>query len=226
MTLSESAWPELRGDRLLLVPTGSCEQHGPHLPLDTDTRIARAVACRFGDEALVAPALAYGASGEHEQFPGTVSLGTAALHTLLVEFGRSACRWASRVVFVNGHGGNARALVSATRLLRYEGRDIAWFACDVPGADAHAGHAETAMLLALDAAAVRLDRAEAGNPAPVAELMARLRAGQLRETSPNGVLGDPAGATAERGRVMVEGLAARLRAAAGNWRVDEFGRLT
>ena len=69
----------------LIVPVGSTEQHGPHLPLDTDTRIATAVSRTLvdqlgGDELkwLVAPAIGYGASGEHEEFSGTVSIGTSA----------------------------------------------------------------------------------------------------------------------------------------------------
>ena len=83
----------------LIIPVGSVEQHGPHLPLDTDTRIAtavaRSVAARLADRNesnwVLAPAIGYGASGEHEGFPGTVSIGTSALRLLLVEFGRSAC---------------------------------------------------------------------------------------------------------------------------------------
>ena len=94
----------------IMVPLGSTEQHGPHLPLDTDTRIATAVArgARAGlEEAwLVAPAIAYGASGEHQDFAGTISIGAEALTMLLVEYGRSAACWAQRLVFVNGHGGN------------------------------------------------------------------------------------------------------------------------
>ena len=59
---------------------------------------------------LVAPAIAYGDSGEHQSFPGTISIGTEALSTLLLEYGRSATCWAQRLVFVNGHGGNITAL--------------------------------------------------------------------------------------------------------------------
>ncbi|MDR3659125.1 MAG: mycofactocin biosynthesis peptidyl-dipeptidase MftE, partial [Mycobacterium sp.] len=118
----------------LIVPLGSTEQHGPHLPLDTDTRIAEAVsrsaAVQLGAVAagadlrtwLVGSAIGYGASGEHEGFPGTISIGLAALELLLVEFGGSACNWADRVVFVNGHGGNVAAVSAATALLRSEGR--------------------------------------------------------------------------------------------------------
>ena len=113
----------------LIVPLGSTEQHGPHLPLDTDTRIATAVARtaaeRLTGDWMIAPAVCYGASGEHEGFAGTVSIGTAALRLLLIEYGRSACRWAPRLVFVNGHGGNVQAVAEATALLRQEGRDAA-----------------------------------------------------------------------------------------------------
>ncbi len=117
----------------LLVPLGSTEQHGPHLPLDTDTRIATAVArgagARLANDWLVAPAIAYGASGEHQDFAGTISIGTEALTLLLVEYGRSAACWANRLVFVNGHGGNADALTRAVSRLRAEGRDVGWCPC-------------------------------------------------------------------------------------------------
>ena len=88
---------------------------------------------------MVAPALSYGASGEHEDFPGTISIGHEALHLLLVEYARSACRWAEGVIFVNGHGGNAETVTSAVELLRSEQRSVAWTSCGVPGGDAHAG---------------------------------------------------------------------------------------
>jgi len=223
VNLAERVWPEV-GAQLLLVPTGSCEQHGPHLPFDTDTRIAAAVAAGCPGT-LVAPPISYGSSGEHEQFPGTVSIGQEALRTVLVEFGRSACRWASRVVFVNGHGGNVNALASAVRLLRYEARDVAWFSCGAPDGDAHAGRTETALMLAIDPEVVRLDRAAAGNTASLRELLPRLREGNLRELSPNGVLGDPAGATTESGQVMLAGMISRLTTAVDSWQPDKLGRI-
>lgn len=197
----------------LIVPVGSTEQHGPHLPLDTDTRIATAVAGAAaglltdtgGPGWLLAPAIAYGASGEHEGFPGTVSIGTAALQTLLVEFGRSAANWAARMVFVNGHGGNAEALVAATALLRREGRDAAWCPCIAKDADAHAGHTETSVLLYISPADVKAEMSECGNTAPLAELMPRLRHGGMAAVSELGVLGDPTTATAANGaRIFAE----------------------
>jgi mycofactocin precursor peptide peptidase len=227
-SLAAAAWPDLPESALLLVPLGAVEQHGPHLPLITDTAVAGAVADAAVDRiesALLAPPLAYGASGEHEGFPGTISLGTEALTGLLVEYGRSACRWAGRVLLVNGNGGNLDALRAAGALLRSEDREVAWWPCGVPGGDAHAGRTETSLALHVEPEWVQGQRAEAGDTTPIAELMPRLRAEGVRAVSPNGVLGDPAGASAEEGAALLAGLAERLVAAVGAWRVDGSGRL-
>jgi mycofactocin precursor peptide peptidase len=227
-SLAGAVWPELPAAPLLVVPLGSVEQHGHHLPLGTDTAVARAVAEEAAgrlDGALLAPALAYGASGEHENFPGTISIGTEALTGLLVEYGRSACRWAGRVLLVNGHGGNRDALLAAAGLLRREGRDVAWFPCGVAGGDAHAGRVETSLMLHVEPVGVRSERAVAGVAAPLGELWPRLRAEGVRAVSPTGVLGDPAGASAEEGAVLLAGLVERLVGAATAWRVDATGRL-
>jgi creatinine amidohydrolase len=215
--------PEIGGRPTVLVPVGSVEQHGPHLPLDTDARVAAAVAARAAaGPVLVGPTVAYGASGEHEGFAGTVSIGHEALRLLLVELGRSAMRWAGRLVFVNGHGGNVATLVDAVGLLRYEGRDVAWFAC-APGGDAHAGRTETSLVLALDPGLV--GAAAAGNTAPLAELLPAMRAGGVAAVSSNGVLGDPAGASAEEGERLLVALAAELSTATARWTPDPTGRL-
>ena len=214
----------------LIVPLGATEQHGPHLPLDTDTRIATAVACAVADrlpgEWLRAPAIGYGASGEHEGFPGTVSIGTAALRELLVEFGRSACRWASRLVFVNGHGGNVDAVASAVTLLREEGREAVWCSCSAAGADAHAGHTETSVLLHISPTDVRMDERVPGNATPLSELMPQMRQGGVAAVSPVGVLGDPTTASAEDGaRIfaeMVQTCICRIAA----WRPNNGGMLS
>ena len=209
---------------LLVVPVGSLEQHGPHLPLDTDTRIAESLGRSLGE--LLAPSIAYGASGEHEGFRGTVSIGSEALRAVLVEYGRSACRWAARVLFVNGHGGNASALASAVALLRYEGRDVAWWTPILPDADAHAGRTETSMLLHLAPDTVQMDRAAPGNTAPMARLWPDMRSGGVAAVSANGVLGDPTRATAGEGRRIVGELQDGLRAAVDLWRPDEHGRIS
>src|SRR5246127_5589671 len=193
----------------IMVPLGSTEQHGPHLPLDTDTRIATAVArgaaARLEQEWLVAPAIAYGSSGEHQSFAGTISIGADALTMLLVEYGRSAACWARRLVFVNGHGGNAGALNSAVHKLRAEGRDVGWCPCLAAGGDAHAGHTETSVLLHISPADVLTDRWLAGNRAPLPELLPSMRSGGVAAVSRVGVLGDPTTATAAEGeRILAE----------------------
>ncbi|MET9080877.1 mycofactocin biosynthesis peptidyl-dipeptidase MftE [Streptomyces sp. NPDC004237] len=212
--LADAVSPDVARGATVLVPVGSVEQHGPHLPLDTDTVIARAVAERLAPlvEGVVAPALTYGASGEHQHFPGTVSIGTDALVTTLVELGRSLSTWAGRVVFVNGHGGNLVALERAVALLRAEGRRAVWVPCAVAGADAHAGRTETSLMLFLDPSRVRLDRAEAGNTEPLGRLMPRLRTHGVGAVSANGVLGDPEGANAPEGDRLVQEMVRRAHA--------------
>jgi mycofactocin system creatininase family protein len=217
----------------LIIPVGSTEQHGPHLPLDTDTRIATAVSVAVaaqlaGDQLkwMVAPAIAYGASGEHEEFSGTVSIGTSALRLLLVEFGRSAARWAPRLVFVNGHGGNMEALTAAAALLRYEGLDVGWCSCSAANADAHAGHTETSVLLHISPADVRLDQRVPGNTAPLRQLMPAMRQGGVAAVSEVGILGDPTTATAEEGaRIFAEMTSGCLQRVI-RWTPDRDGMLT
>jgi mycofactocin precursor peptide peptidase len=223
--LGDARWAECEDVPVLLVPVGATEQHGPHLPLGTDTTIAATVAARSG--LPTAPALPYGASGEHEGFAGTVSIGTETLAAVIVELGRSACRFARRLVLVNGHGGNVGALRVAVPMLRAEGRDVAWFPCGVPGADAHAGRHETAVMLALAPDAVREDLAAPGNTAPLRELMPAIVGGSVRDVSPSGVLGDPTGATGGEGAETVSVMVAALVGAVEQWSVDgATGRLT
>lgn len=229
--LASRTWGDLVGlEPTVVVPVGALEQHGPHLPLDTDRRIAvtvarkAAVAVERSGSVLVAPAISYGASGEHEGFPGTVSIGREALELLLLEYGRSAMNWAGRLVFVNAHGGNGRALVDAVTRLRYEGRDVAWFPCAFPGADAHAGHTETSVMVALAPDDVR-DERPVGNTAPIGELLADLRDGGVAAVASNGVLGDATTADAVHGARLLDDLSAALVSALGAWDVDASGRL-
>lgn len=200
-------WPETqdRAVRVLAVPLGATEQHGPHLPASTDTDLALALAeglaARRAD-VLVAPPVPYGASGEHADFPGTLSIGHEALRLLLVELCRSATLTWPRVLLVSTHGGNHPTVLDAVALLRSEGRDVrAWW----PrwGGDAHAGRTETALQLALDPARVRTGRIAPGNATGLPALLPALRRGGVRAVSPNGVLGDPTGADADEGRALL-----------------------
>lgn len=220
--LGELTWPQLSHRPLLAVPLGSCEQHGPHLPLDTDTRIAVALAERLAavhrpGEIVVAPPVTVSASGEHAGFPGTLSVGTGVAAAMVVELVRSA-DWASGVVLVNGHGGNAEAVRSAVDTLTAEGRRVLSWWPRVAGGDAHAGHTETSLMLVLAPHLVRSGRAEAGPTEPLAELLPELRRSGVRGTSANGVLGDPRQATASAGRALLSRLAGDLVAAVAAWR--------
>jgi len=202
------------------VPLGSTEQHGPHLPLGTDSVVALALAERLAGarrDVLLAPLLPYGASGEHAGFAGTLSIGTAALELVLVELGRSADAFAG-VVIVCGHGGNAEALAGAVATLRAEGRPVLAWAPRIVGGDAHAGRTETSLLLALSPESVRLGAAEPGDARPLAAVIGELRRGGVAAVSPNGVLGDPSGASAEEGHRLLNALSADLVAAVEVWR--------
>ena len=224
---------------MLAVPVGSTEQHGPHLPLSTDTDIAVALAGRLAarrSDVIVTPPLSYGSSGEHAHFAGTISIGQEALELTLVELGRSAAGTFRHILLISAHGGNDEPVTRATRHLRAEARDVvAWLPGARPSlippevlgraraaghpasADAHAGRTETSIQLALGPGRVRLDLAEAGNRAPLGELMPLLRSSGVRAASPNGVLGDPAGASAAEGAGLLAALEADLVAAVSAW---------
>jgi mycofactocin system creatininase family protein len=210
--LDELTSADVSGD-LLVVPLGATEQHGPHLPLGTDTIISSALASSVRD-AVIAPALPYGSSGEHAGFPGTLSIGQAALSHVLVELVRSS--HFARVLFVSAHGGNAEPLAAAVRELRSEGREVLTWSPRWKG-DAHAGRIETSLMLALAPELVGPARV-AGNVTPLVELMPRLRSDGVRAVSPNGVLGDPSGASAEEGRSLLDAAIADLRAFVGQIR--------
>jgi mycofactocin precursor peptide peptidase len=222
--LGATTWPDIAATgctRLLAVPVGSLEQHGPHLPLDTDTRIAGALTTRLmlaRPDVVVAPAVPYGVSGEHAAFAGTLSVNRALLADLVVELVRSARASFAGVIVISAHGGNRDGLSIAEARCRADGDPLMVWAPAAPPApdgDAHAGRTETSLMLAIDPAAVRVERAEAGCTAPLHVLLPRLRADGVKPVSSNGVLGDPRGATAEEGEMLLAAMAAQLTAAVG-----------
>jgi creatinine amidohydrolase/Fe(II)-dependent formamide hydrolase-like protein len=140
----------------------------------------------------------------------------------LVELGRSAAQTFGHIVFISAHGGNSEAATRAVTRLRAESRDVLlWVPSSTAGAtpgDGHAGRTETAIQLALAPGRVRVGLAEPGNRTPIAELIQVLRTGGVRAVSRNGVLGDPAGASAAEGAALLEALTADLLATVAEWR--------
>ncbi|WP_330343127.1 mycofactocin biosynthesis peptidyl-dipeptidase MftE [Streptomyces sp. NBC_00557] len=220
--LAEATWPEIAAtaDRsVLVVPVGSTEQHGPHLPFTVDTDIALALAERLAAArpwVVLAPPVSYGSSGEHAGFPGTLSIGRQATELLLTELGRSADAFAA-VAFVSAHGGNAVPVRRAVARLRAEGRRAYFWEPEGDPADSHAGRAETSAMLVLRPGTVRRERAEEGDRRPLPALLPALLRVGLRGVTPNGVLGDPRGARADLGRRRLDGWAADLLTASTRW---------
>jgi creatinine amidohydrolase len=229
MWLADLAWPDVAeraaAGAVLAVPLGATEQHGPHLPLSTDTDIAVALCRRLASarpDVLIAPAVAYGSSGEHDGFAGTLSIGQTVVERLVLELGRSATKTFRHVLFVSAHGGNAHPVTCAVEALRSRSRDVVVFQPRWDG-DAHAGRHETALQLAVDPGRVRLDRVVVGNTRPLAALMPQLRMHGVRAVSASGVLGDPTTATEEDGAALLDDIAAELIRYVATWRAEPAG---
>ena len=223
--LQAITWPEahsLAGSRTLVIPIGSTEQHGPHLPLGTDTLVVEAL-CRALAEAdpeqvLLSPTISVGASDEHRGFTGTLSVGTEALAAYLQALAASASGFRT-IMFATTHGGNLPAMRLAARGLGAGGTRCRWW---WPGAapsalvrdgDLHAGWLETSIMLHVAPQLVRLGLASPGAVASGDKLMAMMRSQGVAAVSANGVIGDPAGASAETGRSLFEAMLFDLRAA-------------
>ena len=236
--LAELTWPEVAaavaaGATTVILPLGATEQHGPHLPLGTDTiravALADLVAARL-PTALVAPTLPVGCSDEHAGFPGLLSLDAATLASVIVDCARRMLAWGvRRLVVLSSHGGNATALVLAAERLRHELPALTlWLPTALLELDAtvlavaaseaitpaqlgfHAGEGETSELLALCPALVRREAAEAGYCGEFATILPTLQTLGLQAVTPNGVLGDPTVANAARGARYLEAYATAL----------------
>ena len=213
VNLSERSWEMLADRPLVLIPTGSTEQHGPHLPLETDSviaaEIATGVAARlkassWGTDVVVAPTITFGASGEHQGFAGTTSIGQDVLQTLIIEVVRSMSLWAGRIIFVNAHGGNVGALEVAVSQMIAENHDVAWAPCSTVGGDSHAGRTETSLMLHIAPSSVDLGRAVIGNTEPLRSILPALSLSGVKAISASGILGDPTGASAGEGAALLD----------------------
>lgn len=197
---------------ILALPIGSCEQHGPHLPLGTDSIIAEALCNALAattPRIVIGPTLTVTSSGEHAGFPGTLSIGGSATSSTIVELVRSA-DWASSVVLVNGHGGNVAAVKTAMATLLAESRVVSAWWPQIDNGDAHAGHVETSLMLHLAAPLVDIGRADVGDTRPIHEIEQVLTTSGLKAVTSNGVLGDPRNASRTDGERLFEQLVGHL----------------
>ena len=237
--LSYLTWTQVaqlpdKANTVIVLPAGSTEQHGPHLPCAVDTIIAAGVvghALARLPAAVPAFALApitYGKSDEHLHFPGTVTLDGTTLLETITQVGESVYRMGFRkLLIVNGHGGQPQVMEMAARELRLRHGDytvLPHFTWRVPHAagqfmsdrekrlSMHAGHAETAILMALAPHTVHMQHAVANYPPefPSKVLSSDGRpacAWTARDFGPSGVIGDPLPATPEQGRIILDSLA-------------------
>ncbi len=231
--LEDLTWPEVdrrlaSGCRTALLPLGSTEQHGPHLVLAADTRIAADLArrlCARRREAIALAALALGCAAEHLAFPGTLSLREATLRAVLCDVARSLARHGfRRLVIFSAHGGNRRALEGAPADLRAAAAELEVLVLPGPesptvsrallgeagrlgvsprAAGQHAGELETSILLGIAPWAVRTRGLEAGLIETDLD-SERLFYPDLRANARDGTVGDPRPASARHAEAYLE----------------------
>ena len=233
----ELTWQEaeesIRKVDVALLPVGSIEQHGPHLPLDTDAfdadYLARRVAEACSDpKPLVLPLISFGVSYHHDAFKGTLSVSNDTLSRFVYEIGMGAARnGIKKLVVINAHGGNSPALSYAAQMIN---RDANIFVCVDTGEtsdvdiyqlietpnDVHAGEIETSTTLAIRPQQVRMEQARRSVPKFASRYLnftskrAVMWYGHTQKISSSGVLGDPTRASAEKGQKIWEIMMAHL----------------
>lgn len=239
------SWTEIadlpdKANTVIVLPTGATEQHGPHLPCAVDTVISAGVVghalARLPDNvpAFAMAPITYGKSEEHLHFPGTVTLSGETLLATMNEVSESVYRAGFRkLLFVNGHGGQPQVLEMCAREMRLRHGDFivvpsfTWRVPHVAGQylsdkekklAMHAGHGETALMLALAPETVHMERAVVNYPPefPSSLLSPDGRpacAWTARDFGPSGIIGDPTPATAEQGQAILDSLAGSWAAA-------------
>lgn len=235
--LAELRAPEvtalISAQSIIVQPLGAVEQHGPHLPFDTDlvvaSEVADAAVAEVGDalDCWLLPPLAYTKSNEHAWSSGTIWLSATTLLAVLDDIGRSVATLPARkLVFFNGHGGNSALLGVANRELRLKYGLLTFLAhpgmpvdqggagsanADELGMGIHGGTDETSLMLHLRPERVDMSVATRNVPEWMAtnqhvRFGGRVGFGWLsNDFGPDGHIGDPTAATAERGKELFEG---------------------
>ena len=226
--LGELTWPDVKDflavHGVAVVPVGSCEQHGPHLPIDTDAYDAFWLSLKAAEKAqctIVVPPLNYGVSLHHMDFPGTVTLSPYTLEQVAYEVVYSLTKHGfKKILFENGHGGNTPALEAAVQRIKADTN--AFVVIDTVSLipdfiekfienpyDAHAGEFETSTTLANRENFVvkeRIKKPKIKLPDSKYTKIGLKETGpkvswgfRTKEISETGVIGDPTKASKEKG---------------------------
>lgn len=253
MLLNELTWTDvrdlLRDDPVVIVPTGSTEQHGPHLPLMVDiasaNEVARAVGERTG--ALVTPPLNFGYSEMWDTFPGTISFKAETFRAAIADIGHSLVRAGfKKILYLNGHNPNLPLLqdVLFTLIDRFQKDGVqisvgSYFLmakeeCDRIGENfrdgTHANEFETSFLLHLRPELVKMDRIKGWGDSYELRLIISFEGGAMTasrwpdssDTLIQGVFGNPELASPERGRGYFEAVVGRVASFVEDMRKGKF----
>ena len=238
MLLNDLTWPEVKSlnfDRLVaILPTGSFEQHGHHLPFTTDTDIVSAIAQRveqaMADRVLLLPTLWPGHSTHHMHFPGTIDVPQKVYIELVTALGKSVHQMGARKIFIlNGHGGNDTPLRAALRELKtalpqtqvvfasywtIAGKTLREVRESELGGMGHACEMETSIMLHLHPQRVKMEKAVRDGPphddpfrkADMQHARPVFFVNEFHEVTESGVIGHPDLASAEKGRRFLDGI--------------------
>lgn len=242
MIIHEMTWPELReidfSGIVVLVPVGSTEQHGPHLPVDTDTklvsRLAEEVERRAAGAVLLTPTMWLGHSPHHLSFGGTLSIDYSAYAAMLQSVCRSYIGMGARAIWIlNGHGGNHAPISAALQSLKLEHPDVKAMAAEYwqmaaaeigsiresgPGGMGHACELETSLYMYIDETKVRKQMIRDDGRQPEGSMIKLDMLGgnavsqvfNFSELTASGVFGQPTLASAEKGRLLFAAIADKL----------------
>ena len=227
--LDRLTWAEIKEEILngrdtVVVPFGSTEQHGRHMPLGTDAVLGDEIGWGLAErlEAFLAPTVRFGCSEHHLAFSGTISIGEETFGRIVMDVVASLSVHGFRqIVLLPTHGGNFKPLAEAVAKIEPAGgiRIYAFtdlmglvgaaaessrsFGVDAAKSGAHSGEWETSLMLALRPDQVKMDRAEVGFIGELSEITSKVFDG-IQNLDQNGVLGDPRPATVEAGERYLE----------------------
>jgi creatinine amidohydrolase len=227
--------------KLVVLPTGSTEQHGPHLPLDVDAFLVESVCLELGrrasDRVLVLPPVSYGLNRHHIDFPGTIHIEPDVFIAFCLNITKSvAYHGFEKILIVNGHGSNTPLVDLVARKTVLETNSLCaavnYYSLGVEAFNkvkqtpvmAHADEFETSLYLYLAPDRVRMDKAVADNDVVGKYLSSDSTSPYVRfndywgRWTKVGVHGDPTAATAEKGKIIWEAVLSRLIALVDEWR--------